>query len=158
MQDLYIYILQSNSVISKDDKTRTASVVFAVFLLYTLVTSATPDICTEHALNTPKALHKHASTPGPRFGHVPDAPETRPDFWICASVRQVYAIRTSKARPQLALNMFNISLTRQDKVYMSKISDESQSPSVLALCHLKKKKSPAHVWFLQQCVTSPFPH
>ena len=55
-------------MISKDDKTRIASGVCAAFHLYTLVTSATPDTCPKHALNTRKALHEHAVTPGPRIG------------------------------------------------------------------------------------------
>ena len=47
------------------------------------------------------------------FGYAP----------VCVTV---YATHTPKTRPQLALNTFNIRLTRQDKVYTSKTSNESQ--------------------------------
>ena len=70
-----------------DDNTSITCGVCAVFLLYKLVTSATPDTCSERALNTPKALHKHASTPGSHFVHVSDIPKTRQKYvdGLCAN-------------------------------------------------------------------------
>ena len=59
----------------------------------------------------------------------PDTSEIRLDFWLCASVRHSL---TLLVRQKHALNSFNISLTRQDKVYTSKISNESQRVGTLS--------------------------
>ena len=102
-----------------------------------LVTSATPDTRPEHALNTPKALHKHFSTPVNDW----DTFQTRQRYFSTFGNAPFYATLTSKARPQLVLNTFSIRLTRQDKVYTSKISNESQRVGTLSAF----SKRPAHV-------------
>ena len=76
---------ERSQVISMIDKTQTRSGVCAAFLLHTLLTSATPDTCHEHTLNTTNDLHNHVYTPGPRLGHIPITSEIRLDFWLCAS-------------------------------------------------------------------------
>ena len=85
---------------------------------------------TVHAWGTSQTRQRYAST----LGYVP-------------VYDTVYATRT----PKHAHNTFNISLTRQDKVYTSKISYESQRVGTVIFF----SKLPAHVWLIRQCVTAP---
>ena len=86
---------------STDDKTQTASDVCAAFLLFRLVTSTTPDTCSEPVLNTPKALHKIASTLGPRMGHAPD---TVRDTSLLLAMRQCASQSTLLVRQKHTYN------------------------------------------------------
>ena len=116
---------------SQDDKIRTAS-VWAAFLLYTLVTSATTDARPEHALNTPKAFHKHISTPGQRLGHVLDTSEVRVHFCQCASAHPSLCYSNFKSSPTTRSEHVQLQFDKQNKVYSSKISNESQRVGILS--------------------------
>ena len=111
------------------------------FLLHTLVTSLP-----EHALNTPKTLYKHASTPGPRFGYVPDTLEMFLDYWLCTSVCRSLRYSYPKITP---ISRFEHVQHQFDNIHVR--PRFLTSPSVLGLCHFCSRR-PVHVCLICQCV------